>query len=46
MKQLYNEGRVLGYASYESYVREVLSIDPNAELLTEREWLAATMSVQ
>lgn len=45
MKQLYNEGRVLGYSSYESYVREVLSIDPNAELLTEREWLAATMSV-
>ncbi len=45
MKQLYNEGRVVGMGTWESYVRQVLSIDPNADILTEREWLAAIMSI-
>ena len=44
MRTLYNEGRVVGLSAYEIYVRQVLSVDPDAEILSEREWLAATLS--
>lgn len=43
MRVLYNEGRVCGLSSYELYVRQSLSIDPNATILTESEWLAANV---
>ena len=41
MKTIYNEGRVIGLSQYELYVRQLLSTDPNATPLTERQWLAA-----
>ena len=37
MKQIYNEGRVVGYSSYDIYVRQLLSSDPTAVPMTERE---------
>lgn len=44
MKQIYNEGRVVGYSSYDIYVRQLLSSDPTAVPMTEREWLTNTFS--
>lgn len=44
-KQLWNEGRVVGYSAYEMYVRHALSIDPNHEPASEKEWLASMMSM-
>lgn len=44
MKRVYNEGRVLGLSSYELYVRELLATNPGAIPLSEREWLASTVS--
>lgn len=43
-KQIYNEGRVVGYSAYEVYVREHLSEDPNTNPATEREWLSASLA--
>ena len=43
MKTIYNEGRVVGLSAYELYVRQLLSEDPDAEPLTEREWLGSTL---
>lgn len=43
-KQLYNEGRVVGYSSYETYVKHALSENPNEEPATEREWLASQLN--
>lgn len=44
MKQIYNEGRVVGLSSYELYVRQFLSTNPEGTPLSEREWLAATIA--
>lgn len=44
MKQIYNEGRVVGLSAYELYVRQLVSTYPEATPLTEREWLASTIS--
>ena len=44
MKQIYNEGRIAGLSQYELYVRQLLSLNPEATPLTEREWLASTLS--
>ena len=44
MKEIYNEGRVIGLSAYELYVRQLLSVDPTSTPLTEREWLASTLS--
>ena len=44
MKQIYNEGRVVGLSSWELYVRQVLSSNPEATLLSERQWLSASLS--
>ena len=42
-KELYNEGRVVGYSTWELYVKHSLSENPNIEPATEREWLAAQL---
>lgn len=44
MKEIYNEGRVVGLSTYELYVRQALSADPNKTPLTERQWLASSLS--
>lgn len=44
MKTLYNEGRVVGLSAYESYIRQLMSIDPDARPLDERTWLSASLS--
>lgn len=43
MKEIYNEGRVVGLSAYEIYVRHFLHEFPDEPILTEREWLAATL---
>jgi hypothetical protein len=43
-RDLYNEGRVTGYSSYELYVKHALSEFPNEEPASEREWLAAQLA--
>lgn len=44
MKQIYNEGRVVGLSSYELYVRQFFSTNPEGTPLSEREWLASTIA--
>ena len=39
-----NEGRVIGYSAYETYVKQVLSEDPTAIPATEKEWLQSTLA--
>lgn len=45
MRQLYNEGRVVGYSAYEMYVRHHLGIDPDHTVASEKEWLASMMAM-
>lgn len=42
-KQLYNEGRVVGYSAYEQYVKHSLSI--GNEPSSENEWLASSLAM-
>lgn len=44
MREIYNEGRVVGLSSYELYVRQQLSSDSSFDCPSEREWLAATVN--
>lgn len=44
MKQIYNEGRVVGLSQYELYVRQLLATNPTATPLSESEWLKTTLS--
>lgn len=44
MQEIYNEGRVVGLNSWEMYVRQLLSTNPEATPMTEREWLASSLS--
>lgn len=44
MRQIYQEGRVIGYSQYELYVRQLLSTNPTATIMNEREWLSASLS--
>lgn len=44
MKMIYNEGRVVGLSAYELYLRQLLSLNPEATPMTEREWLTNTLS--
>lgn len=44
MKYIYNEGRVVGLSAYELYVRQLLSQDPDATPISEREWLATSLA--
>ena len=41
IKEIYNQGRVIGYSAYEIYVRHHMSEDPDTPPATEREWLAS-----
>lgn len=43
-RDIYNEGRVVGYSAYEVYVREHLSETPDTNPATEREWLSASLA--
>ena len=43
MKEIYNEGRVVGLSAYEIYVRHFLSEFPDKPILTERDWLSSTL---
>lgn len=44
MKSIWNEGRVVGYSAYELYVKHALSVDPKHDPVSEKEWLASTLS--
>lgn len=44
-RQIWNEGRVVGYSAYEVYVKHAMSIDPDHEPATEKEWLASMMAM-
>lgn len=41
LKEIYNQGRVVGYSAYEIYVRQHMAEDPDTPPATEREWLAS-----
>lgn len=41
IKEIYNQGRVVGYSAYEIYVRQHMAQDPTTPPATEREWLAS-----
>lgn len=41
IRELYNEGRVIGLSSYELYVRKFYENDPNAVPPSEKAWLAS-----
>lgn len=43
MREIYNQGRVVGYSAYELYVRQHMSDDPDSEPLTERQWLSMNL---
>ncbi|MCM1226119.1 MAG: YbdD/YjiX family protein [Clostridium sp.] len=44
-KELWNEGRVVGYSAYEMYVRHALAVDPGHKPASEKEWLASMMAM-
>lgn len=44
-RHIVNEGRVVGYGAYETYVKQLLSEDPTAIPATEKEWLNSMMSI-
>lgn len=45
MKQLYNEGRVLGLSAYELYYRNAKYYDPDRAPASEKEWLSSTLAM-
>lgn len=44
-RQLWNEGRVVGFSAYEVYVKQALTTDPNHEPATEKEWLSSSLAM-
>lgn len=44
MKYIYNEGRIAGLSQYELYIRQLMSTNPEATPMTEREWLTSTLA--
>ena len=42
---VYNEGRVVGYSSYEVYVKHHLATNPDVPPASERQWLAASIAM-
>ena len=44
-KQIWNEGRVVGYSAYEIYVKQHLLEDPSSPPASEREWLASSLAM-
>lgn len=43
-KEIWNEGRVVGYSAYEIYVKQHLAEAPDIPVASEREWLASTLT--
>lgn len=43
-KEIYNEGRVVGFSAYETYVKQFLAEDPTGDPASEKEWLAASLA--
>ena len=43
-KQIYNEGRVVGYSAYEIYLKQFYNSKQTGEPATEREWLASSIA--
>lgn len=41
---IYNEGRVVGYSAYETYIKQFLSENPTGTPATEREWLSSMLA--
>ena len=41
---IYNEGRVVGYSAYETYIKQFLSENPTGTPATEREWLSSMLT--
>lgn len=44
-REIWSEGRVVGYSAYEIYVKQHLSEDPETVPATEREWLASSLAM-
>ena len=44
MREIYNEGRVVGLSAWELYLRQTLSTEPKTTVLNERQWLSASLS--
>lgn len=44
-KQIWNQGRVVGFSAYEIYVKQHLTEDPTTPPATEREWLASSIAL-
>lgn len=44
-KQLWNEGRVVGYSAYEIYLKYALEHDPKHTPASEKQWLASMMAM-
>lgn len=44
-REIWNEGRVVGYSAYEVYVKQHMSEDPTTPPATEREWLASSLAM-
>lgn len=45
MREIYNEGRVVGFSAYETYVKLHHATDPNTPPASEREWLASSLAM-
>lgn len=45
VKQIFNEGRVVGLSAWEEYVRQLKSVDPEFDVCTEREWLSSSLAM-
>ena len=45
MKQIWNEGRVVGYSAYEVYEKQAMAKDLQNVPASEREWLASSLSM-
>ena len=43
IREIYNEGRVVGLSAYEMYVRNLIASDPDATPPTEQEWLSTML---
>lgn len=44
-KQIWTEGRVVGYSAYEIYIKQFLAENPDGDPATEREWLASSLAM-
>ena len=44
-REIWNEGRVVGYSAYEIYVKQHLAEDPSSPPASERQWLASSLAM-